>query len=60
VQYKCTDFYQKDDEIGVLWNDPDLGIDWPIADPLLNDRDRSFPRLAEIVHLLSGHGKNNV
>jgi len=60
VQYKCTDFYQKDDEIGVLWNDPDLGIDWPIADPLLNDRDRSFPRLAEIVHLLSGHGKNSV
>jgi dTDP-4-dehydrorhamnose 3,5-epimerase len=60
VQYKCTDFYNKDDEIGVLWNDPDLGIEWPVADPLLNDRDRSFPRLAEIVHRLPGHGKNNV
>ena len=52
VQYKCTDFYKKEDEIGVLWNDPDLKIDWPIAEPLLNDRDRSFPRLAEIVHRL--------
>ena len=59
VQYKCTDFYRKEDELGVLWNDPDLGIDWPLREPLLNDRDRSFPRLAEIVHRLPGHGKKD-
>jgi dTDP-4-dehydrorhamnose 3,5-epimerase len=32
----------------VRWNDPDLGIDWPIANPVLGDKDRDAPRLAEI------------
>ena len=30
--YKCTDFYKGDDEGGILWNDPDIGIEWPIED----------------------------
>ncbi|MDO8870926.1 MAG: dTDP-4-dehydrorhamnose 3,5-epimerase [Methanobacteriaceae archaeon] len=30
--YKCTDFYNSDDEGGILWNDPDIGIDWPLED----------------------------
>jgi len=54
VQYKCTELYDPQDEIGVAWNDPDIGIDWPIEDPLLNDRDRNAPRLAEIVPKLRG------
>lgn len=52
VQYKCTELYRRDDEIGVAWNDPDIGIDWPVEDPVLNAKDRDAPRLAEIVQKL--------
>lgn len=45
--YKCSDFYRPDDERGVLWNDPDLGIEWGISDPLLSRKDRLNPRLAQ-------------
>ena len=48
VQYKCTDLYRREDEIAVIWNDPDLAIPWPVEAPVLNDKDRSAPRLAEI------------
>lgn len=48
VEYKCTDFYRQDDEVSVLWNDPDIAIDWPITDPLLSARDRGAARLSEI------------
>jgi dTDP-4-dehydrorhamnose 3,5-epimerase len=41
VLYKCTDYYSgAADQRGVLWNDPRLGIPWPIAQPLLSDKDR--------------------
>jgi dTDP-4-dehydrorhamnose 3,5-epimerase len=46
--YKCTDYYTPSDEGSVLWNDPDLGIDWQVADPLLAPKDAAAPRLAEI------------
>jgi dTDP-4-dehydrorhamnose 3,5-epimerase len=46
--YKCTDFYHREDERGALWNDPDLNIDWGIADPLLSEKDCRLPRLREI------------
>lgn len=49
VQYKCTTFYDSQDEIVIAWNDPDIGIDWRVEDPILKDRDRNAPRLAEIV-----------
>jgi dTDP-4-dehydrorhamnose 3,5-epimerase len=52
VQYKCTDVYRPGDEIGVVWNDPEIGIEWPVPDPVLNKKDREAPRLAEIVHRL--------
>jgi dTDP-4-dehydrorhamnose 3,5-epimerase len=32
----------------VAWNDPEIGIDWPVADPVLNERDGAAPRLSEI------------
>jgi dTDP-4-dehydrorhamnose 3,5-epimerase len=48
VEYKCTDLYNRPDEIGLAWDDPEVGIEWPQVAPLLNDRDRTWPRLAEL------------
>ena len=46
--YKCTNLYRPQDEGTVLWNDPDLGIDWPIAEPILSPKDLAGVRLKEI------------
>ena len=48
IEYKCTEPYHPEDELGVAWNDPDLGIRWPIATPLLSARDAALPRLREV------------
>src|SRR5690606_26755851 len=43
VMYKCTDFYSgAADQRGVTWNDPAMGIDWPVANPSLSDKDRRY------------------
>ncbi len=47
-QYKCTDFYYPDDESGVIWNDPDINIPWPLHSPLLSEKDQKLPRLREL------------
>ena len=47
-EYKCTGFYHPEAEFSVAWNDPDLAIDWPIADPVLSDKDRNAPRLRDV------------
>lgn len=47
-QYKCTDYYHPEDEIGVIWNDPAIGIDWPVDDPMLSDKDKVLLPLADI------------
>jgi dTDP-4-dehydrorhamnose 3,5-epimerase len=52
VEYKCTDLYEPASEIGIAWNDPTLSIRWPIAQPLLSDRDRRNPTLAESMERL--------
>jgi len=44
--YKCSDFYDPASERGIIWNDPDLAIDWGIADPLISEKDAKFPTLA--------------
>lgn len=54
VEYKCTDFYNGADEISVRWNDPAIGIKWPLSDPLLSPKDRDAPHLAEAAPRLSG------
>jgi dTDP-4-dehydrorhamnose 3,5-epimerase len=45
VTYKCTDFYAPGDERGVLWDDPFLGITWPVKNPILNAKDLGYPPL---------------
>jgi dTDP-4-dehydrorhamnose 3,5-epimerase len=52
VEYKCTDLYEPASEIGVAWNDPTLSISWPVAQPLLSERDRRNPTLAELMERL--------
>jgi dTDP-4-dehydrorhamnose 3,5-epimerase len=46
--YKCTDFYHPECELGVAFDDPDLGIDWPVVNPVLGAKDRENLRLAQI------------
>jgi dTDP-4-dehydrorhamnose 3,5-epimerase len=48
VEYKCTDFYDPASERGLIWNDPDVGIDWPVRDPVLSARDQQHPGLAAL------------
>lgn len=50
LHYLCGDCYDPESESGILWNDPELGIDWPLeagAKPLLSPRDQGFPTFAE-------------
>jgi len=37
--YKCTEFYSPKDEVAIRWDDPDIGIKWPLKEPLLSERD---------------------
>ncbi|MCR9636262.1 MULTISPECIES: dTDP-4-dehydrorhamnose 3,5-epimerase [Vibrio harveyi group] len=48
-QYKCTDYYDPNDEGGLLWNDPSINIKWPIIDPILSDKDKAQPQLVKIM-----------
>ena len=47
-EYKCTDYYDPSDEGSILWNDPDLDIPWPIANPVLSTKDQSAKRLVDL------------
>lgn len=47
VAYKCTAFYAPEHERAVIWNDPEIGVDWPITDPVLSDKDAIAPKLAD-------------
>jgi dTDP-4-dehydrorhamnose 3,5-epimerase len=52
VDYQLSSYYDPATEAGIAWDDPDVGIDWPVSDPLLSDRDRKAPRLAEVADSL--------
>lgn len=47
IQYKCTAMYNGQAESGILWNDPALGIKWPVADPILSQKDAKARTLAD-------------
>jgi dTDP-4-dehydrorhamnose 3,5-epimerase len=51
VEYKCTDVYDAASEIGIAWDDPAIGITWPVSNPVLSDRDTRHPRLADAPNL---------
>ena len=48
VEYKCTDVYDPAAERGLMWNDPAIGIAWPVTEPILSARDRAHPPLGAL------------
>ncbi len=49
VEYKCTGFYDRASDFGVRWNDPDIGIEWPLEEePLLSEKDATAPLLRDL------------
>ncbi len=47
IQYKCTGIYNGNAESGIRWNDPAIGIDWPVIDPIVSEKDATSQSLAE-------------
>jgi dTDP-4-dehydrorhamnose 3,5-epimerase len=52
VAYQLSSLYDPATESGIAWDDPDVGVEWPVAEPLLSDRDKSAPRLREVADSL--------
>ncbi len=48
LAYKCSDLYHPGSELSVLWNDADIAIDWPVADPVVSEKDLAAPRLKDL------------
>ena len=48
VLYKCSDYYDRDDEGGILWSDPAIGIDWPATHPIVSAKDARLPVMHDI------------
>jgi dTDP-4-dehydrorhamnose 3,5-epimerase len=48
--YKCSDFYARECERGILWSDPDLNIKWPVENALLSEKDMKLPRLKDLAN----------
>lgn len=48
LTYLVDHYYSPDDELGVAWDDPDIGVDWGVADPILSERDRKNPRVTDL------------
>ena len=54
VIYKVDNFYSPEHEVGLLWNDPDVNIDWPVRDPVLSGKDRKNITLKEFTNRFGG------
>jgi dTDP-4-dehydrorhamnose 3,5-epimerase len=52
VTYLCSSTYDPATESGIAWDDPDVDVEWPVSDPLVSERDRGAPTLAEIAETL--------
>ena len=48
INYKCTEYYNPTEEGGIIWNDPDLNISWPVENPTLSEKDQGFPLLKDL------------
>lgn len=54
LNYKCSDVFDPTDPFAVLWNDPTLGVEWPVTDPILSEKDKKNPTWAEARKQLRG------
>ena len=52
VCYQVSSLYDPETEMGIAWDDPEIGVDWQVADPLLSERDKTAPQLGEIADSL--------
>ena len=52
VAYKLSSLYDPETESGIAWDDPDVGVEWPVSDPVLSERDQRAPRLSEVADQL--------
>jgi dTDP-4-dehydrorhamnose 3,5-epimerase len=52
VHYKLSSYYDPETEAGIAWDDPQVGVEWPLSEPRTSERDRDAPRLAEIADAL--------
>ena len=48
VAYKCTSLYKAEDDAGIAWDDPDIGVEWPVDSPIVSEKDANAPRLSQI------------
>lgn len=51
--YKVTDFWHQNDEVGIPWNDPDIGIQWPLSkgkEPIIAEKDKKYPAFSTLKH----------
>ncbi len=47
IQYKCTSIYNPEGEGGIAWDDPEIGVEWPVSDPILSDKDTTAQSFAD-------------
>src|SRR5215469_1263207 len=55
IAYKCTDYYDPADELRIVWNDPAIGVEWPVTTPILSAKDRAAKTLAAQMELLPAY-----
>ena len=57
IEYKCTDYYDPSDELRIAWNDPSIGIRWPVQNPILSEKDRQARPIDDQIELLPSYSE---
>lgn len=52
--YKCSDLYHRESEGGIIWNDPELNINWQVDNPILSDKDKTWPTIEKFKEISGG------